>query len=96
MKTDEIEPPQESLQTYLQDDVLFIPSCFFFIRAIAIPEGLIASKIESFLEMTLEGLSPFSLEKLCWGYYLMQTERVAFLYASTTETLKKAWLKTAK
>lgn len=50
------------------EQVCIIPSHFFFIESVSVPEGLEAGEIGEFAELSLEAISPFPVEQLFWGY----------------------------
>jgi len=50
--------------------VTFVSGHLFFTRTLELPEGMPVADVESFAELTLEEMSPFSLEQLAWGYVL--------------------------
>lgn len=61
--------------------LMFVPGEYFFIERISIPEEVLPKDLDSFLEIRLEGISPFPLDQLYWGYIHDQLERSLFLYA---------------
>lgn len=59
----------------------------FFNEKILLPEEVLPKNLDSFLEISIEGLSPFPIEQLYWGYLYDKTERSILLYAMYTERL---------
>ncbi|MBC2592722.1 hypothetical protein H5P28_00460 [Ruficoccus amylovorans] len=62
--------------------VTFVSGHLFFTRTLALPEGMRPADIESFAELTLEGMSPFSLEHLAWGYVTDPSSRWLLIMAA--------------
>lgn len=59
--------------------VIFAPSARFFLRTIPVaPEAPVADQVE----LALEGLAPFPLPQLYWGYWPAADGRSALLYAA--------------
>jgi Tfp pilus assembly protein PilN len=50
--------------------VLLLPSHLFFVRTLDLPAGIRPEEIPSFVEVSLEEISPFTLPQLYYGYYL--------------------------
>lgn len=61
--------------------LMLLPGEYFFIERILGVEESIAKDLDSFIEIQLEGVSPFSLEQLYWGYIYNKAEQSLFLYA---------------
>lgn len=61
--------------------LMVIPGEYFFVERLVVPEEVHAKDLSSFLEIRLEGISPFPLDQLYWGYLYNQTEKSLFLYA---------------
>lgn len=59
----------------------------FFSEKILLPEDVLPKNLDSFLEISIEGLSPFPVEHLYWGYFYDKTERAVLLYAMYAERL---------
>lgn len=57
-------------------------------RSVWIPEGADGEGLADFVELTLEGMSPFSTEQLYWGYYRVEGSRRVFVYAAFDQRLK--------
>lgn len=57
------------------------PSQLFFCRRIEIPESVAEDEREGFIQLQLEGLSPFPLEHLQFGYVIDDAKRFAFVYS---------------
>ena len=73
---------------YVQERVLFIPSHYFYTVSVEIPQEMTADRLPSFASMTLEEKSPFSMERLSWGY--LNDGRYMLIYAVLTERLRDA------
>lgn len=50
--------------------VLLLPSHLFFVRTLNLPTGIKPEEIPSFVEVSLEEISPFTLPQLYYGHYL--------------------------
>jgi Tfp pilus assembly protein PilN len=62
--------------------VTFVPGNLFFTRTVALPEGMKPTDVYSFAELTLEEMSPFSLEHLAWGYVTDAANRWLLIMAA--------------
>src|SRR5271167_4070907 len=49
--------------------VALVPDAVFFSRSIAVPAGASAAEVVSQVGLAIEGLSPFPLPQLYYGYY---------------------------
>ncbi|TVP79204.1 MAG: hypothetical protein EA353_06800, partial [Puniceicoccaceae bacterium] len=70
-------------------DVLILPSALFFIERIEVPAALDASELDDFAELSMEGLAPFPLEQLNWGFLVDSERTVLLLYATPKDRLKR-------
>ncbi|MEM9226488.1 MAG: hypothetical protein AAGA45_00830, partial [Verrucomicrobiota bacterium] len=57
-----------SKQVEVAEQVVLVPGNLFFTHTLELPAGMEAAEVASFIELTLEELSPFPLEQLGWGY----------------------------
>ncbi len=71
----------------LPPPVRFIPAAFLFIHAEPLPEGVQATEVETFAGVSLEGLSPLSLDQLAWGYMADTRSRHLLLFGAFHERL---------
>ena len=62
--------------------VAFVPGSTFFTRRLALPEELQASEIDGFVELSLEGLSPFPTDQLFFGYVTAEGGGAVFVFAA--------------
>lgn len=67
--------------------IILIPGERFFSEKISLPEEILPKNLDSFLEITIEGLSPFPVDQLYWGYLYDKTEGAVLLYAMYSERL---------
>lgn len=75
---------REKLQEKLPArSILLLPGEYFFGRAVELPEGIAAADIPSFAELTVEGISPFPMEQLLWGFLHHAESNRIFLYATS-------------
>lgn len=61
--------------------VVFVPGNLFFMRTLPLPDRMSEEDVESFAELTLEEMSPFSLEQLAWGYQTDSSNRWVIIMA---------------
>lgn len=80
---------REKLQQKLPARSLFLlPGEYFFGRSIALPEGIVEADIPSFAELTIEGVSPFPIEHLLWGFLYHENSRHIYVYATSQGRVK--------
>ncbi len=72
-----------------QRTLLLLPGEFFFVQMAELPEGIEGKDIEQFAEFSLEGVSPFPLEHLYWGYLHHEDSPHILIYAAYRERLRK-------
>lgn len=65
-----------------------VPGHLFFVRAVSLPPEVKGAEINGFVELTLEGLAPFPLEQLAWGYFHHPEEPRVVMYAAFRESLR--------
>ena len=73
-----------------QSDVLILPTEYFFCECVEVPSNITTSELADFAELSIEGISPFPLEQLRWGFVTSVDGRSAFIYAALNERLKSA------
>lgn len=77
------------------EQVMLLPSHLFFVRNVALPAGIKPDEITSFVEVSLEQISPFSLNQLYYGYYLPADSSRILIYAAYRKKLEiyedEAW-----
>ncbi len=69
--------------------VLLLPGDCFFSQSFPLPEGIERKDIRQFAELSLEGISPFPLANLCWGYLSHPSSPHVLVYASYRERLSE-------
>ena len=62
--------------------VSFAPGSTFFTRRLVLPEEVQASELDGFVELSLEGLSPFPTDQLYYGYACAEGGGAVFVYAA--------------
>jgi hypothetical protein len=77
-------PPPE------QSDLLILPGKFFFVERIEVPTALEAGELDDFAELSMEGLAPFPLEQIHWGFLCSPDRQSLIIYAALKERLKRA------
>ena len=70
-------------------DVLILPSECFFIELIEVPSALESNELDDFAELSIEGLAPFPIEQLCWGFLISPADDQILLYAALRDRLKR-------
>jgi hypothetical protein len=78
------EPPSETSAT----GVLLLPSHLFFVRSLALPAGIQPEEVASFVEVSLEQISPFNLAQLAYGYYLPPESSRLLVFAAYRKKLE--------
>ncbi|MBN2233795.1 MAG: PilN domain-containing protein [Opitutales bacterium] len=69
--------------------VFFVPGDLFFTERVEIPSGLSVSESDAYVQTALEGMSPFSLDHLMWGWIrLSGTHDSAMVYAALAEKVQ--------
>lgn len=73
-----------------EPQILLAPGHLFFGRRFDTPPDLPGDEIHALLELSLEGVSPFPLENLAWGYLRPSKDPTAYVYATTQARLREA------
>lgn len=73
-----------------RDRILLVPGYLFFVESVPVPEALEETELESLAQLTLEGLTPFPLEQLTWGFVHDSTAQHLLIFAAYQERLKSA------
>ncbi len=73
-----------------RDRILLLPGYLFFVESIPLAENLSLEDTASLAVLSLEGLTPFPLEQLSWGYAVDEKTRHLLLFAAYQERLKAA------
>jgi hypothetical protein len=66
-----------------------VPGDAFFTRKIDLPEGLSDEDRTAFIQLNLEGNSPFPMEQLAWGFLQDPKAGFAFAYATPKARLRR-------
>ncbi len=69
--------------------LLLVPGHFFYGHRFAVPVEMPPSEVPAFIELALEGVSPFPLEQLAWGFIHEPTEGQAYAYATSLGRLRQ-------
>ncbi len=72
-----------------EQQVGLVPADAFFIRVVELPVDLSGEEAEAFIQLDMEGNSPFPMEQLAWGYMQNEDSPHAFAYATPKARLKK-------
>lgn len=71
-----------------EQTVGLVPADAFFLRLIKLPKGLPDVEIEAFIQLDMEGNSPFPMEQLAWGFFAHEDSPHAFAFATPLARLK--------
>lgn len=77
----------EEVETSVPPPIILIGGERFFCEKIFLPDEVFSKNLDSFLEISIEGLSPFPVDQLYWGYLYDKTEKSVLLYAMYAERL---------
>ena len=83
--TVQTEAPEEAKP---QEEILILPGHLFFVESIKLPGALEAAEMDDFAELSLEGLAPFPVEQLRWGFLHSDASDAILLYATHQDRLK--------
>ena len=75
-----------------QSDVLILPAEYFFAESVKVPSNITTSELADFAELSMEGIAPFPLDQLRWGFLTSLDGKSALIYAALNERLKRAGL----
>lgn len=75
-------------ETSVESPVLVLPGHIFFVDRIDLPAALESSEIDDFAELSLEGVAPFPIEQLYWGFLYSESDASILLYAAYKERVK--------
>ncbi len=73
-------------------DILLAPGECFYCQSFELPEAIADEELEAFAELSLEGVSPFPIEHLAWGYLRHPGARRILVYAAHKERLNQLGL----
>ena len=83
-------PTSTPIEPAPAEQVLVLPGHLFFIETIEVPIDLEAAEIPDFVELSLEGIAPFPIEQLNWGYLYSEDVPSILVYATHRDRLKNA------
>lgn len=80
----------DSLRRKLPDQsLLLLPGECFYTRSFLLPEGIAPDDIAAFAELSLEGVSPYPMEHLAWGFFHLPPSRRILVYATSLGRLRE-------
>ena len=82
---------QTEAQTSLpepKDAVCFVPSQFFFFEVLSIDSELSTAERDDFIQLQIETLSPFPIEQIVFGYYIVPNTQYCVLYSALKDRLE--------
>lgn len=68
--------------------VLLAPGHLFFSKELALDPAMSEEDVDDFVNLSIEGLSPFPVEQLTWGYLRPEGSNEALVYATPLSRLK--------
>lgn len=75
--------------------IVILPGHLFFVRSLELPTGIRPEEVESFVEVSTEQISPFTLAQLYYGYYLPPESSRLLVFAAYRKKLQafadEAW-----
>ncbi|MEO0510991.1 MAG: PilN domain-containing protein [Verrucomicrobiota bacterium] len=71
------------------EHILVLPGQLFFVERVELPDGLEDQEVDDFAELSLEGLAPFPIEQLYWGFLTSPNEPSLLVYAAHKGRLKQ-------
>ncbi|MGB0743647.1 MAG: hypothetical protein ACPGSB_03885 [Opitutales bacterium] len=76
------------VETSTPPPVLVLPGHIFFVERVELPTTLEGAELDDFAELSLEGISPFPVEQLFWGFIHSEPSASILLYAAYKERVK--------
>jgi Tfp pilus assembly protein PilN len=74
-------------------DVLIVPAEYFFVERIEVPPAVTSGELADYAELSMEGLAPFPLDQLRWGFLTAADGQHILIYAALFDRLKRAGYK---
>jgi len=71
----------------VDEKICLIPSKYFFIDCIEVAEEITESEKSDFLILQIEGLSPFPIDQILWGYFALENTDHYLVYAALKDRL---------
>lgn len=71
-------------------DVLVLAAEYFFTEKVEVPPALTPAELADFAELSMEGIAPFPLEQLRWGFLIAPGGQHLLIYAALKDRLKLA------
>lgn len=68
--------------------VLLVPGEIFYCHSLPWPSEISESEINQYVELSLEGFSPFPLDQLLWGFLYDDKKSLILIYAAYRESIK--------
>ncbi len=85
-----IDSLKEKLDEKIQPSkVCLLPSEAFVSKSFSIPEEIDSNELEEYLELLLEGISPFPVDQLLWGYWSDENAGSVLIYAAYKDRIRK-------
>ena len=77
-------PEQEKAES-----VLLLPGHLFFVESVELPPALETDEVADFAELSIEGIAPFPIEQLNWGFLYSEGASSILIYATHRDRLKQ-------
>lgn len=86
-KTAEVEPnPHPNKAT--NQELLMMPAESFFIELLHLPAEIETKNLSKYIAISLEGITPFPIEQVYWGFLADDINNRALVYAIYTENIR--------
>ena len=73
--------------SFLNDQLCLVPSHFFFYEVIEIDRALSLDEQEDFIQLQIESISPFPIEQILYGYFVIPNSTNCVLYLALKDRL---------
>lgn len=71
------------------ESVLLLPGHLFFVESVELPPALETDEVADFAELSIEGIAPFPIEQLNWGFLHSEGASSILIYATHRDRLKQ-------
>jgi hypothetical protein len=89
-----VKDPEEQTATqkeintsFLNDQLCLVPSHFFFYEVIEVDSDLSLDEQEDFIQLQIESISPFPIEQILYGYFVIPNSPNCVLYLALKDRL---------
>ena len=78
---------KEMSASFLNDQLCLVPSHFFFYEVIEVDSDLSLDEQEDFIQLQIESISPFPIEQIFYGYFVIPNSPNCVLYLALKDRL---------